>query len=183
MRQYAEQLNFEKEGTDRGEAGATRLTVGDLVVMKSEKRRKGEDRFGHRTDGEIYKVQAVVGENTYALGKLTTGEPPVSNPAFANRYPAERLIRLDMPELELEFPEGQPQRVEIYDEATAQWDAASTERWAVDGRVSLRFDNSEEECVWVDLTKCRYRWLEGPVAVSRPAVEAGGEETPRGAED
>ena len=56
VRQYAEQLNFEKEGTDRGEAGARRLTVGDLVVLKSEKRRKGEDRFGHRTDGEIYKV-------------------------------------------------------------------------------------------------------------------------------
>ena len=68
----------------------------------------------------------------------------------------------------MELPEGSPQRVEIYDDMKAQWDAASTERWAIDGRVSLRFDSNEEECVWVDLTKCRYRWLTGPVAVEQP---------------
>ena len=123
----------------------------------------------------------MVGENTYALGKLTTGVPPVDNPAYANRYPADRLIRLDMPELEMELPEGTPQRVEIYDDETAQWNAATTERWAVDGRVSLRFDYNEEECVWVDLTRCRYRWLTGPVAVGGKADGEGGEGTPRGA--
>ena len=109
----------------------------------------------------------MVGENTYALGKLTTGMPPVSNPMYANRYPADRLIRLDMPELELDMPEGTPQRVEIYDETLAQWDAASVERWAVDGRVSLRFDDNKEERTLVDLTKCRYRWLLGPVAEAK----------------
>ena len=108
---------------------------------------------------------------------------PTYIPGFRSQVNADRLIKLDMPELELELPEGQPQRVEIYDETTAQWDAASTERWAVDGRVSLRFDNNDEESVWVDLTKCRYRWLAGPVALSGPALEAGGEETPRGADD
>ena len=137
--------------------------------MKSNDKRKGESRFGHRTDGEIYKVTAVVGQNTYALGKLTTGAPPVQSPAFANRYPAERLIRLDMPELELELPEGTPQRVEVYDDRMAEWNAASVERWAVDGRVSLRFDYREDECIWVDLTKCRFRWIQGPVA--EPACE------------
>ena len=171
VRQYAEQLNFEKEGTDKGDPGATPLTVGDLVLLKTENRRKGEDRFKQRTDGEIYRISAVVGHNTYALGKLTTGAPPIANPIFANRYPAERLIRLDMPELELELPEGTPQRIEIFDDMTSTWRAASTERWAVDGRVSLRFDDNDEECLWLDLTKCRYRWLVGPVATSRAELD------------
>ena len=121
----------------------------------------------HTHDGVIYKITEVVGENTYALGKLTTGVSPNSNPMYANRYPAERLIRLDMPEYEMELPEGTPQRVEVYDEKTAEWRAAATERWAIDGRVSLRFDNNDEECLWLDLTKCRYRWLAGPVAEDR----------------
>ena len=107
----------------------------------------------------------------------------MTNPMYPNRYPAERLIRLDMPEFELELPEGSPQRVEIYDDKTAQWDAASTERWAVDGRVSLRFDGNTDECVWVDLTKCRYRWLTGPVAVGNQADEQNDEEPPGGAAD
>ena len=85
VQQYAEQLCFEQEGTDRGAPGSTGLTVGALAVMNSGKRRSGADRFGHRTDGEIYKIEAVVGENTHALGKLTTGEPPVANPMYANR--------------------------------------------------------------------------------------------------
>ena len=94
------------------------------------------------------------------------------------------MIRLDMPELELEVPAGTPQRIEIYDDATAEWNAASTERWAVDGRVSLRFDYNEEDCVWVDLTKCRYRWLAGPISVPKPAEDGpDGEEPPRGAVD
>ena len=181
VKQYAEQLQFEKEGTDKGDVGAGRLAVGDLVALKSAQRRKGEDRFGHRTDGEIYRITEVVGENTYALGKLTTGAQPNINPSYPNRYAADRLIRLDMPELELELPEGTPQRVEIYDEDAAQWDAASTERWAVDGRVCLRFDSNEEERIWVDLTKCRYRWLAGPVASVKPAEADGGEGSPRGA--
>ena len=91
------------------------------------------------------------------------------------------MIRLDMPEYEVEMPEGTPQKVEIYDEDMAQWDAASVERWAVDGRVCLRFDSNEDERVWVDLTKCRYRWLAGPVANARPNEGAGDEESPRGA--
>ena len=91
------------------------------------------------------------------------------------------MIRLDMPEFEVEMPEGTPQRVEIYDEDTAQWDAASVERWAVDGRVCLRFDGSEDERIWVDLTKCRFRWIAGPVAYVKSDEPAEGEATPRGA--
>ena len=182
VKQYAEQLGFEKEGTDKGDPGATPLAVGDLVLLKTENRRKGEERFRRRTDGEIYRISAVVGQNTYALGKLTTGAPPNTSPIFANRYPADRLIKLDMPELELEVPEGTPQRIEIYDDTTAQWRGATTERWAVDGRVSLRFDDNDEECLWLDLTKCRYRWLAGPVAISRPESDQQGDEvSPRGA--
>ena len=150
------------------------MAVGDLVALKTNARRKGEDRFGHRTDGEIYRIEAVVGENTYALGKLTTGTPPVDNPNYANRYAADRLIKLDMPEWELEMPEGTPQRLEIYDDTAAEWNAASTERWAVDGRVSIRFDDSQGDCIWVDLTKCRYRWLEGPVAGHVDSEPIGG---------
>ena len=91
------------------------------------------------------------------------------------------MIKLDMPEYEVEMPEGTPQKVEIYDEDMAQWDAASVERWAVDGRVCLRFDGNEDECIWVDLTKCRFRWIAGPVAHVRVDEPAEGEATPRGA--
>ena len=182
VKDYAEKLCFEKEGTDRGDQGVTKLCVGDLVALKATPQRTGERRFGHRTTGEIYRITQAVGENTYALGKVTTGAPPVENPMYPNRYAADRLIRLDMPEYEVEMPEGTPQKVEIYDEDMAQWDATSTERWAVDGRVSLRFDGNEEECIWVDLTNCRYRWLAGPIAAgdATPAAD-GGEETLGGA--
>ena len=53
----------------------------------------------------------------------------------------------------------QRQKVEILDEETAEWLSGHIEKLAVDGRTFIRFDEGQGSAQWVDLTKCRYRWI------------------------
>ena len=43
-------------------------------------------------------------------------------------------------------------------EDTAEWRAGTVDRWAVDGRTLISFDDAGVS-QWLDLTKCRYRWV------------------------
>ena len=80
-------------------------------------------------------------------------------PKFHQPLHAERLVRLDMPELGLE--PGQPLRLEMRESATDPWNVYRLERFGADGRVRLQLDEGgaqTRKCV--DLTKCEYRWLQ-----------------------
>ena len=163
VKQRAEQLQISREGAQKGSPGAQRLAVGDLVALKKAEPPKGQSRFGWTVEDRILRVGRVLGGNTYELVDVATGESAVSKEQ-PNRFPADRLVRLDMPEWEQPLPEGSPQHLEIYDEYSASWDRAIAEKWAVDGRVFVRFSDSEKDALWLDLTTCRYRWTTGPIA-------------------
>ena len=74
---------------------------------------------------------------------------------FKQLLHAERLVKLDMPELEVE--PGQPRRLEMRTSVTQPFSEYTIERFGVDGRVNLRTEGGRAE--WYDLTKCEYRWL------------------------
>ena len=78
------------------------------------------------------------------------------SPPFTQPLNAERLIKLDMPELELR--PGQPKRLEMRMKETQPWGEYTVERFGLDGRVSLRTPAGSAQ--WVDLSKCEYRWLQ-----------------------
>ena len=79
-------------------------------------------------------------------------EPPFLQPLFA-----ERLVRIDMPELELDA--NQCRRLEIHEPATDTWEAWDVEKFAVDGRVLLRSVIRPATADWTDLGSQRYRWV------------------------
>ena len=74
---------------------------------------------------------------------------------FRQPVNAERLAKLDMPELELR--PGQPKRLEMRERETQPWNEYVVERFGIDGRVNLRVPGGAAR--WVDLSKCEYRWL------------------------
>ena len=156
VRAVAKELEIEQEGRNTGSPGGKALVTGDLVALKRGNAPKGVARFGWSTDGQIYRIKSVLGENTYALETLTTGKEPVGY-GVANRFSADRLVKLDLPEQPL--TNGSPQKVEIFDEEAAEWSLATVEKWAVDGRTFIRFDDASGRAMWIDLTRCRYRWV------------------------
>ena len=74
---------------------------------------------------------------------------------FRQPVHAERLVKLDMPELELRA--DQPRRLEMRTSEIQPWNEYTIERFGVDGRVCLRLDGGGAE--WHDLSQCEYRWL------------------------
>ena len=79
-------------------------------------------------------------------------------PTFTQPLHAERLIRLDMPELELD--PGQPRRLELRTSPVEPWTEYVIDRFGADGRVRLSLPGGAAQTrKWVDLTKCEYRWL------------------------
>ena len=72
---------------------------------------------------------------------------------------AERLVRLDMPELGLE--PGQPRKLELRESNREPWSTYELERFGADGRVRIVLQGGGAQTRrWVDLTKCEYRWLQ-----------------------
>ena len=171
VRAVATALEIDGEGKDVGARGAHGLCVGDLVALKNAEPSKGSNRFSHTTDGCLYRVQKVLGENTYAIEDVATGRVPTGS-KVANRFAADRLVKLDLPEWQTPLTGGGLRKVEIYDVDAADWSVATVERWAVDGRAFVRFDDGDAAGLWIDLTKCRYRWtLSSDVPADVPAQE------------
>ena len=76
---------------------------------------------------------------------------------FLNPLHAERLVKLDMPELELD--PRQLRLVEVYNSSTDVWTRYKIEKYAIDGRVMLRDVVSPALVDWHDLSELRYRWV------------------------
>jgi hypothetical protein len=72
---------------------------------------------------------------------------------------AERLVRLDLPELELD--PRQPRKVEIQRDSAGDWETMKISRFSADGRVFLvrEGDDPSEHGEWLDLSTVRYRYL------------------------
>ena len=70
---------------------------------------------------------------------------------------AGRLLKVDLPEMQ--FAEGQSRVVEVHGDERDEWERATMERMAADGRVFVRFDVRPGHPEWRDLAKARYRWV------------------------
>ena len=147
----------ESEGRGPG-AESARLFVGDLVLVRREPsvRREGALRFQDRTYPEVYRVKSG-GPASFHVEFAHNKDLKTD---FAQPVRAERLIRLDMPEMRLE--EGQPrtlQTLEPDQDPVTGWVTWRVEKFAVDGLVLLRHEANPNVVEWVDLSKKRYRWV------------------------
>ena len=144
------------EGTVGGHL-SSELWPGDAVLVRREptRERKGPLRFQQRVYPGVYRVKKRINRHTFVVEDLADSRAELS---FVQPVNAERLVKLDLPELDLQ--EGQLRRIEMRMREGDPWTAYEIDRFAADGRVNLR---SLEEGVggskWVDLSRCEYRWL------------------------
>ena len=131
------------------------LQVGDTVLVRREQigPSAGPTRFHERVYPNVYVLKTKIAPTTYEVEDLVDKSSPVS---FVNPVHAERLVKLDMPELELS--PSQPRKLEMRLTSTQPWNEYSVERFAVDGRVLLRLTGGEAD--WYDLTQHEYRWIQ-----------------------
>ena len=131
-----------------------------MLVKREKSPDEGPDgeilprRFRPRTYGEVFQIKTRIGPETFAVCDPVDPKKPMT---FTNKLNADRLIRIDMPELELK--EGQHVRLDVHDNTTDEWRPATIEKYAYDGRVALRYDHEPAELVWLDLFRERYRWV------------------------
>ena len=135
------------------------LEVGDAVLVKRENtpesQRKGPTRFTQRVYPGTFVIKRKISPSTFVVEDLVDKE---FVPSFRQPVHAERLIKLDMPELALQ--PGQPRRLEMRESPQQPWNVYEIDRFGVDGRVRLSLaDGAAQTQRWVDLTQCEYRWL------------------------
>jgi hypothetical protein len=101
----------------------------------------------------IYKIHTKISPTTF---KVVDFADPSRDLQFDQPVHANRLIRLDLPELELML--DQPQRLEIQGDDGVTWTVKKIFRLSADGRVFLHHeDGSGGE--WFDLTKEKYWYV------------------------
>ena len=144
-----------EEGHARGVL-SKRIQEEDLVKVIIPPRyaeRSGVARFQPRCYPGIFRVKKVLGEHTCEVEDATE---PGKALRFNPRIAAERIVRVEVPELELGAE--QMRRLEIWEPINNDWLACTIERHALDGRVYLRYDYDPTRVEWTDLSEVRYRW-------------------------
>ena len=168
LRQYLEEAHAElrrkfesskEEAEDRKDAKRSgEIKKGDLVLVKKEIERKdpGPSRFKMSTYKEVFRV---VAGGPHAFHVRYVYDPKKALP-FSLPLNAERLIRLDMPELELD--PAQPRLLQMLEpdaDPETGWTSWRVERHSPDGLVQLQRLDQPEVREWFDLSEQRYRWL------------------------
>ena len=130
------------------------LELGDSVLVRREPTaaRQGPTRFQERVYPGIYEIMEKVSPSTFRVRDLADHRAVVG---FDQPLHASRLIKLDLPEVELS--PSQPRRLLMRTRVTQPWNEYTIERFAADGRVRLRLKDGE--CGWYDLSECEYTWL------------------------
>ena len=145
-----------EEGRQDGRLSAE-LFVGDAVLVRREPTavRAGPTRFQERVYEGVFVIKRKVSEGTYYVEYLADKAAPVP---FIQPLASERLVKLDMPELELSA--DQPRRLEMREGPADAWTEYVIDRFGADGRVRLVLEGGGAQTRrWVDRTKCGYRWL------------------------
>ena len=127
---------------------SSELEVGDPVLARREATadRKGPTRFQSRVYDGIFVIKRKVSPTTFVVEDLVDKEYV---PKFSQPLHAERLVRLDMPELGLE--PGQPRRLEMRESLVDPWNVYTLESFGADGRVRLLLqDGAAQTRKWVD---------------------------------
>ena len=117
-------------------------------------RREVPLRFQSRIHPEVYKIRRKIGRHTFEVEDLTNPTDPLP---FATPINSERLVKLDMPELDLD--PTQTRTLEILNTELDEWIRHKVETYSVDGRVMLREVSNPQVVGWFDLSSLRYRWV------------------------
>ena len=146
---------IERDEASLGGRISAEINVGDTVLVRREAtvERKGPTRFQSRVYDGVYVVRRKISPTTYEVEDLVDKVKAVP---FKQPIHAERLVQLDMPELELRA--DQPRRLRMRRTTAQPWNVYTIERFGVDGRVCLRLAGGAAE--WVDLTEVEYQWLQ-----------------------
>ena len=126
----------------------------------------GPSRFWPKTKDTLYRVSAKVDTITFRLREANDSRK--ENPFTQH---ASTMVKIDMPELELES--GQKRVVEIYDNTEGDWKRRRIDRFGIDGQVMLMPQKQKEStteegegrlmdnppAVWIDLSEEHYRWV------------------------
>ena len=150
-----EEAQAEKEGRLEGHI-SHQLWPGDAVLVRREKTsaRPVPLRFQPRCYPGVYRVKRKIDRHTFTVMDLA--DPRAELP-FKQPINAERLVNLDMPELDLDG--RQNRKLEIQESNDGPWTPFEIERFAVDGRVQIKRTDGVEDRRWCDLAQCRYRWI------------------------
>ena len=128
--------------------------VGDAVLVRREPtaKREGPLRFQPRVYPGVYRICRKIEKHTF---RVEDPVDPRSETPFMQPLNADRLVKIDMPELQLDV--DQNRKLEI--EEAGIWVPYNIERFAPDGRVQLRRTDGVEDRRWCDLSEHRYRWV------------------------
>ena len=110
--------------------------------------------FQSRVHPDVYKIKKKIGRLTFEVEDLTDPNQPLP---FKTPLHAEHLVKLDMPELDLD--PTQTRTLEILDTERDEWIKHKGEKYTVDGRVMLREVSNPQVVGWFDLSSLRYRWV------------------------
>ena len=132
------------------------LRVGDIVLVRvpATTRREGPLRFQSRVLPDTYRVCRRIAANTFMVESVVD---PGRETSFVQPIHAERLVKLDMPELQLS--DRMNRDIEIYDNTRDAWDRFKIEKYSIDGRVQVRKLANPTELEWLDMSTVRYRWV------------------------
>ena len=154
---------FEKDELDIPGRNSSELVVGDLVLVKRDKRHMEESdgprKFAPKTYPHPYRIRKKIGHNAFVLEDVTV---PGAQVPFNNPQNATNLVRVDMPEVDVTASVGK--HIEVFDNETSSWVPWLVMKVVVDGRVQLRSVRDVSVVKWVELEKHRYRWVTEHVA-------------------
>ena len=127
-----------------------------MIKREPSGKRDGPLRFQERTYPGIYRI-VDGGPQTF---RVVCWHDPGKGPPGTNSIHADRLIRLDMPELS--FVAGQPRDIEMLEpdaDPVDGWVRYHTEKFSSDGMVLLSKGSNPHLREWVDVSTQRYRWV------------------------
>ena len=151
--ELSRQRAVEHEGKDAGRVA--KLKRGDLVkvIQKGDHAPRGTKKFDSRVSDELYYIADVMGQNTYRLQTLLGNQDPLLTHG-ANKFPADRLIKVELPLLQT----NSVGRMLAYTVNGDDWVRAWVRDVSIDGRVYLEREDDPASRAWVDITRLRYRW-------------------------
>jgi hypothetical protein len=122
-------------------------------------------RFQPRVRDELYRVARKVDRHTFFVEHVIGPAVPIG---FRQPLNAERLVKLDLPELPVAAESRR--ELELYNEHLDAWERFRVDRFAVDGHVRLERCDGERAGAyeWKDLSRARYRWLVAAVVPEVP---------------
>ena len=124
---------IEREGKRLEGRLSAELQVGDPVLVRREPtvERAGPTRFQQRVCDGIFVIKNKVSPTTFEVEDLADKAMTIP---FTQPLHAERLVKLDMPELDLN--PAQPRKIEMRERETQPWNEYTIDRFSPDGRVS-----------------------------------------------